>query len=119
MEKTTRLDAIKGQKNIFDVDADQVLAGTDPIEFTAAHEKGGTTVISKALGSGITYNNAALGQFQIVLDPADTAALTWTDRMGTVRPARALVYSVSVDKGNTGDFQEVAEGVILLVDAVT
>ena len=48
------------------------------ITWVLAAKLGGTTLLTKTIGFGITVNDASAGRFHVDLDPADTAALAGT-----------------------------------------
>ena len=48
------------------------------ITWALATKLGGTTLLTKTIGAGITVNGASAGQFYVAVDPADTASLAGT-----------------------------------------
>jgi hypothetical protein len=112
---TTRIDGVKGETNIWDLDASIALvAADDTIWFTAKHKKADTDADAvlklgnKAPLSGVAITNEALGQFRVTSGPADLAAVG----------EEALVYDVKVKFQANGVIQTVASGVLYLVESV-
>ena len=116
MELTTSIDAVRGDENIFDLDANVAITVSDDLAFTCYHRKGDTAVISKTDADGITITDGPNGKFQVVLDPADTVGLTVENTVGDMVLTRALIYRATVDQGGGGNPQQVCSGVMYLVD---
>lgn len=112
----TQVDAVKGETNIWDLDASiPIDASSDKIWFTAKHSKedpDSDAVLAYGLNaaplSGITVTSEPDGKFRVTSLPADLAAVS----------ARALVYDVKVKPAATSAVQTVACGTILLVEGV-
>jgi len=110
----TVLEAIRGDDNFYDFDITGDLDAGDKIWFRAARkesELNDTNALIKkgrnvAGQSGIADLNIGQGQFQVQLEPADTATLT----------DKALVFHVVVQKADVNMDTTVAKGVIRLTE---
>ncbi len=111
----TPIDAVKGETNIFDFDANVSLDSSDAIWFTAKERKSDLDADAViALGrnagilTGITLTDASLGKFRVEIPAAATDGL----------PDRALVYDCKVKILATSVIQTVTSGVMYLADSV-
>jgi hypothetical protein len=108
----TNIDAVKGESNVWDLDATIPLDTNDSIWFTAKHRKGdadadAVLALTKA-GGGITITDEGTGKFRVTSAPSDLVAVA----------ERALVYDVKIKVAATGLIQTVAAGVLYLIDSV-
>lgn len=115
MELTTELDAIKGETNLFQGDADTSIAANDQMWFTLKRRKADpdtSSVVTKgpALNGsqGIALLDSAQGIYEVTLAPADTQNLK----------DRALLYDIKLKTTANGQVQTLTSGVLLLVDGV-
>ncbi len=112
--RSTQIDGVKGETNIWDLDASVALdSGNDKIWFTAKDKKSdpdADAVLKYGLNvaglSGIAVTNDAEGRFRVTSPPADTAD-----------GPRALVYDVKVKISAASVLQTVASGTLLLAEA--
>lgn len=106
----TVLTAVRGDDNFYTFDITGVLAAGDLITFRAARSSGTLTdagaVILKTRGTGIVDVDIAAGQFQVQLEPADTAALVADE---------ALLFHCVVRKADTAMDTTVARGTLRLL----
>jgi hypothetical protein len=111
----TQLDAVKGESNVFDLDANIVLvAAQDKFWFSLKTAKDADVFIVQKTENvgvgdgGIVVTSEANGQFTVTLDADDLADVE----------ERALVWDCKVKVASTGVIQTVASGTMLLADAV-
>lgn len=112
----TAVDAVKGETNIWDLDATIAIEPSqDKIWFTMKHRKGDAdadAVVQYGLNvaglSGIAVTDGPAGQFRVTSPPADLADVL----------ERALVYDVKVKVTGTSVVQTVATGPAYLVESV-
>lgn len=111
----TKIDAVKGESNVWDLDASiPIDAAQDKIWFTAKNKKSdldADAVLKYGLNvpglAGVTVLNASAGQFRVTSPQADTGTLT----------VRALVYDVKVKVASSNTLQTVASGSVYLAEA--
>lgn len=112
--QATQIDGVKGETNIWDIDATIALtAGSDKIWFTAKNRKSdldSEAVLQYGLNvaglTGIVVTDEAQGKFRVTSPAADTDDA-----------ARALVYDVKVKVAAASVLQTVASGTLLLAEA--
>lgn len=112
----TAVDAVKGETNVWDLDATVAIdASNDQIWFTAKRKKADTdadAVLQLGLNvvglTGVTVTDEPSGQFRVTSDPADLAAFD----------GRALVYDCKLKIDATGIIQTIAMGPMFLVEPV-
>lgn len=108
----TRLEIVKGEDNLVDIDLAVDLDPTDEVWFTAKYERSDTDAVAaiqkKRSTAGIVDVDAPAGKCQVKILKADTTSLT----------GRALVFDVKVKKADQSTVQTVGTGVVILVDQV-
>lgn len=112
----TPVDAVKGETNIWDLDATVAVdAAQDKIWFTAKYRKSdpdADAVLQYGLNvaglSGIVVTDGAAGQFRVTSPKADLEAVE----------GRALVYDCKLHVQATGIIQTIATGLLYLVESV-
>lgn len=114
MQTTTSIDAVRGERNIYELDVDVIIGVSDAITFKCYHEKGGTVLISKTRSDMDVYD-AANGKFRVILNGVDTADLPLTTILGDTVQPRALYYESLFDIAGGGNPQMIASGVMYLV----
>lgn len=109
----TQIDGVKGETNIWDLDASIALEAGDKIWFTAKNKKSDTdadAVIKLGYNvaglSGITILDLTEGRFRVTAPASATASA-----------GRALVYDVKVKQVAASVLQTVASGTLLLAEA--
>jgi len=112
--QTTQIDGVKGETNIWDIDATVAIdPGNDKIWFTAKRKKSDADAdavlkygVNVAGLAGIVVTDGALGKFRVTSPKADTSSAP-----------RALVYDVKVKIAAASVLQTVASGTLLLAEA--
>jgi hypothetical protein len=112
--QTTQIDGVKGETNIWDIDATVAIdPANDKIWFTAKNKKSDAdseAVLKYGANvaglSGITVTDGALGEFRVTSPGIDT-----------ILAPRALVYDVKVKIAAASVLQTVASGTLLLAEA--
>ena len=93
-----------------DIDPDKDLTGATVTWYLTQHDKPDSILVTKSIGSGITVTNAALGQFEVAIDEADTDGLASGENTVEYRHyARVLDTS--------GDTAVVTTGVVSVLPA--
>lgn len=108
----TRIEIVKGEDNLVDVDLAVDLDPTDEVWFTAKYSRedadANAALSKKRSTGGIVDVDATQGKCQVKLTKTDTINLL----------GRALVFDVKVKKADQSTVQTVGTGVAILVDQV-
>jgi hypothetical protein len=108
----TRIEIVKGEDNLVDIDLAVDLDPTDEVWFTAKYERSDTdanaAIAKKRSTGGIVDVDTPQGKCQVKILKANADALT----------GRALVFDVKLKKADQSTVQTVGTGVAILVDGV-
>jgi hypothetical protein len=108
----TRIEIIKGEDNLVDIDLAVDLDAGDEVWFTAKYERSDTdanaAIAKKRSTAGIVDVDATQGKCQVKIPKADASSLV----------GRALVFDVKLKKVDQSTVQTVGTGVAVLIDQV-
>jgi len=108
----TRIEIVKDEDNLVDIDLAVDLDPADEVWFTAKYERSDTdanaAIAKKRSTAGIVDVDAPTGKCQVKILRTDADDLT----------GRALVFDVKLRKADQSTVQTVGTGVVILVDGV-